>query len=116
MIRSPLVTPLRTAHVRGFTLIEQLIVVLIIIILAGLIISLIGPLREMVKISTTSTRIAAIHQGRRGGRVCSEGLIRWDNGRAAAQTTQRLIVSFFGSAVSFVPSENVTVSGLSCVL
>ncbi len=63
MIRSPLVTPLRTARVRGFTLIELLIVVLIIIILAGLIIGLIGPLREMVKISTTSTRIAAIHHG-----------------------------------------------------
>jgi prepilin-type N-terminal cleavage/methylation domain-containing protein len=63
MIGLPRVTFLRNAHVRGYTLIELLIVLLIIVILASLLISLIGPLREMVKISTTTTRIAAIHQG-----------------------------------------------------
>src|SRR5687767_10201516 len=47
----------------GLTLIELLIVVLIIVILAGLIIGLIGPLKEMVKISSTSTRIGAVHRG-----------------------------------------------------
>lgn len=49
--------------VRGFTLIELLIVVTIILVLAGLIISLIGPLREMIKISNTKNKISTIQNG-----------------------------------------------------
>ncbi len=49
-----------TRPIRAFTLIELLMVITIILVLAGLIISLISPVREMVKISTTTTRIKAI--------------------------------------------------------
>lgn len=48
---------------RGFTLIELLIVLLIIVILAGLVISLIKPIGDMVKINTTGTRISAVQKG-----------------------------------------------------
>lgn len=47
----------------GFTLLELLIVVTIILVLAGLIISLIGPLSEMIKISRTKTKISAVQKG-----------------------------------------------------
>lgn len=47
----------------GFTLIELLIVVTIILVLAGLIISLIGPLREMITVSNTATKISTVQKG-----------------------------------------------------
>lgn len=47
---------------RGFTLIELLIVVVIILVLVGLIISLIGPIQELIKVSRTKTRIGAVQQ------------------------------------------------------